>query len=162
MRGQAVSVALVHRLVASMFGAGLLLRRVRESDAGSGTVGGLVALPFALLIGATWGWMGQLVAALVLILVAYWSTTALVGSEGDAGWIVIDEAAGTFVSTIGLLGWPAVVAFVVFRVADITKRPFPGIAQADSMPGATGVVLDDLVAGVYALAIGHLLNAAVF
>lgn len=123
---------------------------------------GLVSLPFSLLIGATWGWVGQLVAALVLTLVAYWSTTAVVASEGDAGWIVIDEAAGTFVSTIGLLGWPAVVAFALFRVADITKRPFPGVARADSMLGATGVVLDDLVAGLYALAIGHLLNATVF
>jgi len=125
-------------------------------------VAGLVSLPFSLLIGATWGWVGQLVAALVLTLVAYWSTTAVVASEGDAGWIVIDEAAGTFVSTIGLLGWPAVVAFALFRVADITKRPFPGVARADSMLGATGVVLDDLVAGLYALAIGHLLNATVF
>ncbi len=152
----------MHRLVASLFGVGLLLRRVRGSDAGSGTVAGLVALPLSVLIGSTWGWAGQLVAALVLTLVAYWSTAAVVASEGDAGWIVIDEAAGTFVSTIGLLGWPAVVAFVVFRVADITKRPFPGVLRADSIPGATGVVLDDLVAGLYALAIGHLLSGVVF
>jgi phosphatidylglycerophosphatase A len=152
----------MHRLVASLFGSGLILRRVRGSDAGSGTVGGLVALPFALLIGETWGWVGQLVAAVLLTVVAFWSSTAIAASEGDAGWIVIDEAAGTFVSTIGLLGWPALAAFVVFRVADITKRPFPGVHQADSLPGAAGIALDDLVAGLWALGIGHLLNATVF
>lgn len=152
----------MHRLVASLFGAGLLLGKLRGSDAGSGTLGSIMALPFALLVGETTGWAGQLVAAVLLTIVAHWSATALVGDEGDAGWIVIDEAAGTFVSTIGLLGWPAVTAFVVFRIADITKRPFPGVHQADSMPGALGVTLDDLVAGLWALAIGHLLNVTVF
>lgn len=152
----------MHRLVASLLGTGLILRKVRGSDAGSGTVGGLVALPFALLIGQTWDWPAQLVATFVITVIAIWSSAAVVTDEGDAGWIVIDEAAGTFVSTIGLLGWPAVVAFIVFRIVDITKRPFPGVHRADSMPGATGVVLDDLVAGAWALAIGHLLNATVF
>ncbi len=152
----------MHRLVASMFGAGLILRRVRGSDAGSGTIGGLVALPFSLLIGETWGWPGQLVATAALTAAALWSSSAVAAEAGDAGWIVIDEGAGTFVSTIGLLGWPAIVAFVMFRVADITKRPFPGVLQADSMGGGTGIVLDDLVAGVWALAIGHLINATLF
>jgi phosphatidylglycerophosphatase A len=160
--GQEVTSPRMHRLVASLFGTGLILRRVRGSDAGSGTIGGLVALPFALLIGETWGWWGQLVAAALVTAVALWASAAVVSTEGDAGWIVIDEAAGTFISTIGLLGWPAVVAFVVFRIADITKRPFPGVHQADSMPGATGIVLDDVVAGLWALSIGHLLNATVF
>ena len=152
----------MHRLVASLFGTGLILRSIRGSDAGSGTVGGLVALPFALLLGETWGWPGQLGAAVLLTGLAFWSSIALAPSTGDAGWIVIDEAAGTFVATIGLLGWPAVIAFVVFRVADITKRPFPGVHQADSLPGPMGIALDDLVAGVWALGIGHLLNATVF
>ena len=152
----------MHRLVASLFGTGLILRSVRGSDAGSGTVGGLVALPFALLVGETWGWIGQLIAAVVMTGLAFWSSAAVASSAGDAGWIVIDEAAGTFVATIGLLGWPAVVGFVVFRIADITKRPFPGVQQADSLPGPMGIALDDLIAGVWALGIAHLLNATVF
>lgn len=144
------------RLVASLFGTGLLLRRIRGTDAGSGTVASLVAFPFALLAGATWGWAGQLVAAIVITIVAYMSTAPLVDTEGDAGWIVIDEAAGTFVATVGLVGWPAVIALVVFRVADILKRPFPGVQQADSMSGPLGITADDTVAGLYALAAGHL------
>jgi phosphatidylglycerophosphatase A len=145
-----------------MFGAGLILRKLRGSDAGSGTVGGLVALPFALLAGSAWGWPGQLIVTAVVTGVAYWSASEVAAAEGDAGWIVIDEATGTFVATIGLLGWPAIIAFALFRLVDITKRPFPGVHRADSMPGAVGIVLDDVVAGLWALAIAHLINAILF
>jgi phosphatidylglycerophosphatase A len=150
------------RLTASLFGAGLILRKIRGSDAGSGTVGGLVALPFAMLVGEAWGWPGQLIASAIVTLLAYWSASAVAASEGDAGWIVIDEAAGTFISTIGLLGWPAVIGFALFRLVDITKRPFPGVYQADSMEGPLGIVLDDVVAGLWALVMAHLINAMLF
>ena len=150
------------RLTASLFGAGLILRKIRGSDAGSGTVGGLVALPFALLAGEAWGWPGQLVAAVAVTAVSFWSANAVAAEAGDAGWIVIDEAAGTFISTIGLLGWPAVIAFGLFRLVDITKRPFPGVQRADSMAGPAGITLDDVVAGLWALAMAHLINATLF
>jgi phosphatidylglycerophosphatase A len=150
------------RLTASLFGAGLLLRKIRGSDAGSGTVGSLVALPFAVLVGEAWGWPGQLVATVIVTAIAYWSAKAVAAADGDAGWIVIDEAAGTFVSTIGLMGWPAVMAFALFRLVDITKRPFPGVHQADSMEGPLGIVLDDVVAGLWALVMAHLINAMLF
>ena len=152
----------MHRLVASFLGSGLLLRRIRGSDAGSGTVGGLVAFPISLWLGSRFGWQAQLVGAATLTLAALWSARPLAVEVGDAGWIVIDEAAGVFIATIGLLGWPAVIGFVVFRIADITKRPFPGVLQADRMPGAVGITLDDTVAGLYGLAFGHFLNATVF
>ena len=148
------------RVVASFFGSGLLLRRIRGSDAGSGTIGSLVALPLSLWIGTAFRWPGQLVGAVILTVVALWSTRRLATKEGDAGWIVIDEVAGTFVSTIGLLGWPAVGAFIVFRLADITKRPFPGVSQADRIPGALGITADDTVAALYGLLVGHLLRIA--
>lgn len=150
------------RLTASLFGAGLILRRIRGSDAGSGTVGGLVGLILALLVGEAWGWRGQLVAALIVTALAYWSARGVAATEGDAGWIVIDEAAGTLVATIGLLGWPAVIGFGLFRLVDITKRPFPGVYQADSMPGAAGIVLDDVVAGLWALGMAHVIKATIF
>jgi phosphatidylglycerophosphatase A len=148
------------RVVASFLGSGLLLRRIRGSDAGSGTVGSLIAFLLSLLIGTALGWPGQLAGAVILTIIALGSTRRLAVEEGDAGWIVIDEAAGTFVSTIGLLGWPAVGAFIVFRLADITKTPFPGVSQADRMPGAIGITVDDTVAGLYGLLFGHLLRIA--
>jgi phosphatidylglycerophosphatase A len=149
----------MHRLVASFFGSGLLLRRIRGSDAGSGTLGALLALPFSLWAGSRLGWAAQLGGAIVLTLAALWSTRPLANEVGDAGWIVIDEAAGSFIATIGLLGWPAIIAFVVFRIADIAKSRLTGVVQAESLPGAIGITADDVVAGVYGLAIGHLAAA---
>jgi phosphatidylglycerophosphatase A len=146
----------MHRLVASFFGSGLLLGRILGTDSGSGTVGSLVALPFSLWIGSGFGWQGQIVGGLVLTFAALWSTRPLVAEFGDAGWIVIDEAAGTFVATIGLVGWPAVIGFLVFRVADIAKSRFTGVLKAEGLPGSVGITADDLVAGLYGLAAGHL------
>ena len=151
----------MHRLVASFFGSGLLLGRIRGSDAGSGTVGSLVALLLSLWIGSSLGLPGQLAAAAIVIAAAIWSTWSLAGEVGDASWIVIDEAAGTFLATLGLLGWPAVVAFVIFRLADIAKSRFTGVLQAEGMPGAWGITADDLLAGLYGLAAGHIVRLAI-
>jgi phosphatidylglycerophosphatase A len=99
------------------------------------------------------------VGAVILTLAGLWSTRRLATDVGDAGWIVIDEAAGTFVATIGLLGWPAVAAFGVFRIADIAKSRLTGVVQAEMLPGAMGITADDLVAGLYGLVVGHLATA---
>jgi phosphatidylglycerophosphatase A len=152
----------VARVIASLFGVGLILRKTRGSDAGAGTLGGLVALPLALVVGEAWGWPAQLIAAAAVSALAFWSSSQVAQTAGDAGWIVIDEAAGTFVSTIGLLGWPAVIAFGLFRLVDIVKKPFPGVHRADSMPGAAGITLDDIVAGAWALGMAHVVNAILF
>ena len=146
----------MHRVVASWFGTGLILGRIRGEDVGSGTVGAIFALPIAVLIGEWWGWQGQLLAALVVTAAALWSIRPFVGPEGDAGWIVVDEAAGAFVAVIGLPFWPyALIAWIVFRAADIFKTAAPGVARAEDLPGAVGVTADDLVAGLYGLAVGH-------
>lgn len=69
----------------------------------------------------------------------------------DPGLIVIDEVAGMMLSvltlprTLGVL----LVAFFCFRVLDIVK-PFPA-GQAQSLRGGLGVMVDDLIAGGYAL-----------
>jgi phosphatidylglycerophosphatase A len=51
---------------------------------------------------------------------------------------------------------------VVFRLADIFKRPFPGVLRMDSMQGPIGITADDTVAALYALAAGHLIRATWF
>lgn len=146
-------MAPVTRLIASWFGSGLLLRRARGSDAGSGTLASLIAFPVAIWLG-NFGLMTQVGAAAAVTALAVWSVSDLVETEGDAGWIVIDEAAGTFIATIGL-GWgPGLVALAIFRVADIFKAGFPGVARAEKIPGATGVVADDVIAAFYGLAAG--------
>ena len=141
------------KLIASWFGSGLILRRARGSDAGSGTVASVIAFPVAIWLGS-FGILAQVGAAAAVTVLAIWSVSDLVETEGDAGWIVIDEAAGTFIATISL-GWgPGLVALAIFRVADIFKARFPGVARAERVPGATGVVADDVIAALYGLAAG--------
>ena len=137
------------RLIASFFGSGLILGRVRGSHRGSGTVGALLALAISLLVPSVYGRLIALGATTVLGL---WSIQALKLGDDDPGWVVVDEAAGTFLATVGL-GLPgALVAWSVFRVADIAKRAFPGVAAAERLSG--GIMADDLVAGLYGLATG--------
>ncbi len=76
--------------------------------------------------------------------------------EKDPGWIVIDEAAGMFAS-VSFIDMAALnplqkivivlIAFAVFRIFDILK-PFP-IRQIQKIKGGWGIMLDDLVAGVF-------------
>lgn len=69
----------------------------------------------------------------------------------DPGVIVIDEVAGMMVAvlllprTLGVL----LCAFLLFRLFDIWK-PFPA-REAQALRGGFGIVVDDLIAGVYAL-----------
>ncbi len=145
------------RLIASFFGTGIILGRLRGSDSGSGTLGALVALPMSVALRETLGWPSQLAAAAVITVVGLWATQGF-AKDGDPGWIVIDEVAGVLVATIGLAIGPAIAAFVVFRIADIAKSRFPGVSQAEELPGAWGIMGDDLVAGIYSLIAGHLVQ----
>ena len=142
----------MHRMIASWFGSGLILGKMRGDHSGSGTIGSAVALGMTLLI-APFGWQWQALAAIVATGLALWSARPFAADGADPGWIVADEAAGMFLASIGL-GTPAVfVAFVVFRIADATKK-FPGVAAAERLHGAVGITADDLVAGLWALAVG--------
>lgn len=147
----------MRRLIASWFGSGLLLGRTQGSDLGSGTVGALLAFIFSMAIAEYLGTWAQMVALALVTVASLWSASPFVADEGDAGWIVVDEAAGTLLATIGLAFSPAAVtAFLVFRAADIFKDFFPGVAAADRLEGALGVTADDLVAGLYGLVAGQL------
>ncbi len=144
-------------LIASWFGTGMMLRRLRGTDVGSGTVGAAAALVLALVLRPL-GWWVQASVFLVVAALSVWSshgtTDADSTKEADPGWVVIDEAAGTFLATIGLGLTGAIFAFVVFRAADIFKNGFPGVAWAERLPGGWGITADDLVAGVYGLGAG--------
>jgi phosphatidylglycerophosphatase A len=75
-------------------------------------------------------------------------------STKDPGRFVLDEFAGFFVATATLsAAWPGLddlgVAFVLFRIFDIVKPP-PAHKLQD-LHGGLGIVIDDLIAGLYAL-----------
>lgn len=146
----------MRRVIASWFGSGLLLGQIRDSDVGSGTVGAMVAFIMSMAVAEFLGTWAQITALGAVTAASLWVTRHFVAEEGDAGWIVIDEAAGTFLATLGLTISPAsLVAFVVFRTADIFKGAFPGVAAADRIEGPLGITADDIVAGAYGLVAGQ-------
>lgn len=142
------------RFVASGFGVGLIPRRLWGSDKGAGTFGATLA---AIVSGLFWDfpWWTGVIAFVIALALSLWSAAPFSQNHEDPGWIVIDEIAGTLVALIGLTGWPWLVALVVARAADIFKV-LPGVKQAEELPGALGVTMDDVVAGGYGLAAGWL------
>ncbi len=100
-----------------------------------------------------------LVALLIVVSIAgTWAAGDAERALGvkDPGAIVVDEVAGMTLAvlTLPLTAVALAVAFVLFRIFDILK-PFPANA-AQRLPGGFGVMVDDLVAGAYALALTSL------
>ena len=143
-------------LVATFFGVG----RLRP---GPGTWGSLATMIVWAL--ATWHippanriWATILAAAAVtLIGIPAATLVARASALKDPQFVVIDEVAGQLVALIAVpLAWKTFLAgLILFRVFDIWK-PFP-IRRLERLPEGTGIVVDDLGAGLYALAIMHLL-----
>ena len=77
----------------------------------------------------------------------------------DHGGLVIDEFVGMFISIIAFpqgAWYLAILAFALFRFFDILK-PFP-VSYADrNIKGGLGVMVDDVLAGIYALLSGHII-----
>ncbi|MDP3983998.1 MAG: hypothetical protein Q8Q52_03205, partial [Acidimicrobiia bacterium] len=73
------------RLIASFFGSGLLLRKVRGEDGGSGTIASFAALGVSLLIDP---WWGRAMAMLAAVGFGWWAVTSLPIAGEDPGWVV--------------------------------------------------------------------------
>ena len=146
----------MRRLVLSFFGAGYL----RPAP---GTWGSLAALPAAWAIHTVAGPIALIVGAALLYVVGVWLTAqeTASGDDHDPSWIVIDEVVGQWIALLPVsLGaysagvemhrlWPGfVVGFVFFRLFDVWKPWLVG--QADRRGDATGVMLDDVWAGLFA------------
>ena len=71
--------------------------------------------------------------------------------------MVIDETAGQLITLIAApLTWKSLLAaFILFRAFDITKPP--PVRWLERLPEGTGIVVDDVGAGLYALAVMQLL-----
>jgi phosphatidylglycerophosphatase A len=82
---------------------------------------------------------------------------ARASSLKDPQFVVIDEVAGQLVALLGVpFGWRSFLAsLILFRVFDILKPP--PVRQLEKLPEGTGIMLDDVGAGLYALGFVHLL-----
>ena len=136
----------------TFFGTGLL-------KPGPGTYGSIAALllwyaaAHMLHPAASALALGTAVAALVVTLVGIPAATIVARESGrkDPGYVVIDEAAGQLIALIfAIPDWKhAALALLLFRLFDITK-PWP-IRKLESLPDGTGIMLDDVAAGVLAM-----------
>lgn len=139
------------------FGSGL-------SPKAPGTAGTLVAVPlYLLLAGLPLPLYALVVLASFALGVYLCGKTADDLGVHDHPGIVWDEFVGYWLTMFMVpQGWLWVVlGFVCFRVFDILK-PWP-IALADrGVSGGFGIMLDDVLAGVYACVVLHLLHQLVF
>jgi phosphatidylglycerophosphatase A len=135
-------------LLAFGFGAGLAPRA-------PGTFGTLVAVPIVLGV-MQFGFVAHLAFAIVATAAGIWlcgESARRLGVHDHPG-IVWDEITGYTVTMLAAPSdWPWLVGgFVLFRFFDIVK-PWP-IREADhSLSGGLGIMLDDIIAGIFAAAI---------
>lgn len=132
-------------LLATWFGSGLV-------PFASGTWGTLAALPFAWLLWTWGGWWMLLLGTIVVTLAGVWAANEVGAHTGvkDAGFVVIDEVAGMWLTLLfaPFELWAWILAFFLFRAADIVK-PFPAGWADKKVPGGLGVMADDLFAALW-------------
>jgi len=121
-----------------------------------GTWASLAALPVAWVIREQAGTTGLAAATAVVFLIGLWTSEVYTRRtrERDSGAIVVDEIAAMLLVLIVVpLNWGWFGAgFVLFRIADIIK-PWP-VSWADrSIGGGLGVMVDDIGAALYAMAV---------
>ena len=104
--------------------------------------------------------IGTLLAAILATLAGIPAATIVAREAGreDPGFVVIDEVAGQCIALIAMRpDWKhAALGLVLFRLFDIWK-PWP-VRKLEALPGGTGIMLDDVAAGVLALAVGIVLS----
>jgi len=143
--------------VGTFFGAGLL-------RPGPGTYGSISAVvlwyaaahvfhpaPAALAIGTA-------IAAIVATLIGIPAATIVAHESGreDPGHVVIDEVAGQLIALIAIpADWRhAALSLLLFRFFDILKPP--PVRQLERLHGGTGIMLDDVAAGILALIVAQI------
>jgi phosphatidylglycerophosphatase A len=142
-------VSQLARLIATWFYCGYFPK-------GPGTAGSIGALLVAWPIAAYTNWNPLIIAAMAIVglLPAIWASDRTARDTGskDPQTVVVDEVIGQWIAlaAVGdLHNWAYwLVAFILFRLFDIWK-PWP-VRSLEKFPGGTGIVMDDVGAGLYA------------
>ena len=104
---------------------------------------------------ASWVLPVNVSLAILAIAVGIPAATQVARASGlkDPQFVVIDETAGQLVTLIAApLTWKSLLAgFILFRAFDIVKPP--PVRQLERLPEGTGIVVDDVAAGLYGLAV---------
>jgi phosphatidylglycerophosphatase A len=103
---------------------------------------------------------GTAIAAILATLIGIPAATIVARESGreDPGHVVIDEVAGQLIALIAIpADWQhAALSLVLFRLFDILKPP--PIHQLERLPAGNGIMLDDVAAGLFALAVAQLIH----
>ena len=141
-------------LISTFGGTGLL-------PIAPGTWGSLFSLPLAWFIASEFGSLSLLIASAIALLAGLWSSTCYLKSTciKDPGTIVIDETAGQLLVLAFVpldIRW-YLAGFILFRTADILK-PWPASWADRYLPGALGVMTDDIFAALYPIGMLYIAN----
>jgi phosphatidylglycerophosphatase A len=142
-------------VVATWFGCGMVPKA-------PGTMGAIGAIPLYLLV-ARGGRAGVAAGALAVTAIGIWAASAVARDLGkkDPQIVVVDEVAGMLVTMLPMpdVTWRAILCgFLLFRLFDVTK-PWP-TRRFEALPGGWGIVMDDVVAGVFGACVMVGLRAA--
>lgn len=127
---------------------------IGRSPVAPGTCGSLAALPLGWLI--VWAFEPKMLVAFIAItFFVGWASASLVAKhagESDPQEVVIDEVVGQWIALLFVpLNWQwYMVSFVLFRAFDIIK-PFPIGESEKRFTGGFGIMIDDVIAGLFAL-----------
>ncbi|KAB7739352.1 phosphatidylglycerophosphatase A [Parvibaculum sedimenti] len=134
-------------LIATWFGSGLMPKA-------PGTWGSLAALPPALFLAWLGGPLALIIGAALAFVIGIPAASRYAAAKGteDPSEVVIDEVAAQWLVLAALplapVAWGA--GFLLFRFFDVVK-PWP-VSLADArLKGGPGIMLDDIVAAVYAI-----------
>jgi phosphatidylglycerophosphatase A len=142
-------------LVATFFGIGTL-------GPAPGTWGSAAAILIWAGVGSSIkpGLQASVLATMAAIAVAIGipaaTRVARASGKKDPGFVVIDEVAGQWITLLfAPVTWKTLLAgFILFRGFDILKPP--PVRQLERLPQGTGIVVDDVAAGLYALVVMRL------
>ncbi len=146
----------IAKIIATFFYVGLI-------PIGPGTFGTLAAIPLFYALSFTPIYL-YLAITVVIILISVWASTIAeqIFGKTDPGQVVADEVCGYLVTMI--LVPPTITniffGFLLFRIFDMTK-PYP-TRKFEKLPGGWGIVMDDVMAGVYSCVTLHILGRWVF
>ena len=101
----------------------------------------------------------KILSMLIILILGFASVEVTEKSfkEADPSFIVIDEVIGMWITVITLPKSVivALLAFLMFRIFDIVKPP--PIRRLELLKGSLGIIIDDVVAGIYAAISVHIL-----
>jgi phosphatidylglycerophosphatase A len=149
------SFRFLNYVVATAFGAGF-------SPVAPGTAGSLIAGLLFYFLSPFPVWIFILVLIILFFAGVYTGTQIEKEKGHDPSLVVIDEFVGMGISLLFLdKDWRFyLIAFILFRFFDIVKPPPINLSQ--KLAGGYGIMIDDVLAGLYALILTHLVVYIIF